>query len=205
MNTQYTDDEDKLVSWIKDNYKSLIAGIILGFISIFGYKFITDSNSTLQHEISFKFEEGVKHYNNNNFTELYKISDNFTDEYPKNIYTNMLNFYAAKAYHEDGNYDKSLKKLKLVANNVESSELKKLAEIRIARILILQKKYNEAENFIKSDSGFSQNPLMNELLGDISYTKGEMKQAIEYYESILQSDLPPNKIKIIESKINSIR
>ena len=117
----------------------------------------------------------------------------------------MLNFYAAKAYHEDGDYDKSLNKLRLVANNVESSELKALAEIRIARILILQKKYNEAENFIKSDSSFSQNPLMNELLGDISYTKGDMKQAIEYYESILQSDLPPNKIKIIESKINSIK
>ena len=205
MTTQYTDDEDKLISWLKDNYKNLVIGILLGFISIFGYKFVVDSNSTLQHEISFKFEEGVQHYNNNNFKELYKISDNFTHEHPKNIYTNMLNFYAAKAYHDDGNYDKSLNKLRLVANNVESSELKILAEIRIARILILQKKYDEAENFIKSDSSFNDNPLMNELLGDISYTKGNIKEAIIYYESILQADLPPNKIKIIESKINSIK
>tara|TARA_B100001996_G_scaffold159045_1_gene121192 strand:+ start:2240 stop:2857 length:618 start_codon:yes stop_codon:yes gene_type:complete len=205
MNAQYSDDEDKLISWIKDNYKNLFFGILLGFISIFSYKFIIDSKSTLQHEISFKFEEAVKHYKNNNFKELYKISDNLTDKYPNNIYTSMLNFYAAKAYHDNENYDQSLYKLKLITNNVESPELKILAEIRIARILILQKKYNEAESFIKSNNGFTQNPLMNELLGDISYIKGEKKNAIRYYESILQSDLPPNKIKIIESKINSIK
>ena len=205
MNTQYTDDEDKLISWIKENYKNLFFGILLGFISIFGYKFYTESNSNLQHEISFKFEEAVKHYKNNNFKELYKISDSFTDKYPNNIYTNMLNFYAAKAYHDNEDYDKSLDKLNLVADNVESLELKTLAEIRIVRILILQKKYNEAEEFIKSNSRIDHNPLMSELLGDISYNKGNIKQAIIYYESILQSDLPPNKIKIIESKINSIK
>ena len=37
MNDQYTEEEDKLVSWFKDNFKNMLIGIISGGLLVLGY------------------------------------------------------------------------------------------------------------------------------------------------------------------------
>ena len=79
------------------------------------------------------------------------------------------------------------------------------ASVRYSRILILQEKYNEAENFITSTVSFSDNALLVEMLGDISYVKSNISEAKKYYESCLNLEITPNNRKIIENKLNSIQ
>ena len=44
MSSQYTEEEDKLISWFKDNYKNIIFGLLFGAALVFGFKYYNDLN-----------------------------------------------------------------------------------------------------------------------------------------------------------------
>ena len=52
---------------------------------------------------------------------------------------------------------------------------------------------------------FSDNALLIEMLGDISYIKSDINKAKTYYELCLKLEIAPNNRKIIENKLNSIQ
>ncbi len=205
MNTKYTEEEDKFILWFKENYKNILIGILFGVTIITSYKFYTDSKVNSMHNISLKYEQVMNDYKNNNNKSLLKLSKELSETNPNNIYTNMLNLYAAKIFHEIGNYDKSLGKLDLVISNVESNDIKIIAQLRKIRIMLAQNKLDFAYEYIISINSYDNNPFLIELIGDIYYKKNNQKLAREFYQKSLQFNLSPNKTKIIKNKIDLLQ
>jgi predicted negative regulator of RcsB-dependent stress response len=205
MSSQYTEEEDKLISWFKDNYKNIIFGLLFGTALVFGFKYYSDLNANKQYEMSLKYEEAIKDYQDEKYEKVMLLSKEYQANNPSNIYTSMINLYVAKIYHDEGKYIESLDTLNLIIKNSSSKEMQMVANIRYSRILILQKKYDEAEKFITSAVNFSGNALLVEMLGDISYVKSDISKAKKYYQSCLKLEITPNNRKIIENKLNSIQ
>ena len=205
MNTKYTEEEDKFISWFKENYKNILIGILFGVTIITSYKFYTDSKVNNMHNISLKYEQVMNDYRNNDNKSLLKLSKELSETNPNNIYTNMLNLYAAKIFHETGNYDESLGKLNLVISNVESEDIKIIAQLRKVRIILAQNKLDSAYEYIISINSYDNNPFLIELIGDIYYKKNNQKLAREFYQKSLQFNLSPNKTKIIKNKIDLLQ
>ena len=205
MSSQYTEEEDKLISWFKDNYKNIIFGLLFGTILVFGFKYYNDLNANKQYEMSLKYEEAIKDYQDEKYEKVILLSEEYQASNPSNIYTSMINLYVAKIYHDEEKYMKSLEALNFIIKNSSSKEMQMVANVRYSRILILQEKYDEAEKFITSAVNFSENALLVEMLGDISYVKSDINKAKKYYESCLQLEITPNNKKIIENKLNSIQ
>ena len=116
----------------------------------------------------------------------------------------MSNLYAAKIHYINGDIKESKNKLRQIIDNQNDKDLKSIATIRLARLLISEGKYNDAEIVIKKHVNHDTNLLSIELLGDISLAKNQLVQAKSYYMKLLNEDLPPNKIKIIKNKISLI-
>ena len=205
MNTKYTEEEDKFILWFKENYKNILMGILFGVTIVTSYKFYTDSKVNSMHNISLKYEQVMNDYKNNNNKSLLKLSKELSETNPNNIYTNMLNLYAAKIFHETGNYDESLGKLNLVISNVESEDIKIIAQLRKIRIILAQNKLDSAYEYIISINSYDNNPFLIELIGDIYYKKNNQKLAREFYQKSLQFNLSPNKTKIIKNKIDLLQ
>ena len=205
MSSQYTEEEDKLISWFKDNYKNIIFGLLFGTALVFGFKYFNDLNANKQYEMSLKYEEAIKDYQDEKYEKVILLSEEYQASNPSNIYTSMINLYVAKIYHDEEKYMKSLEALNFIIKNSSSKEMQMVANVRYSRILILQEKYDEAEKFITSAVNFSDNALLVEMLGDISYVKSDINKAKKYYESCLQLEITPNNKKIIENKLNSIQ
>ena len=205
MSSQYTEEEDKLISWFKDNYKNIIFGLLFGTALVFGFKYFNDLNANKQYEMSLKYEEAIKDYEDEKYEKVILLSEEYQASNPSNIYTSMINLYVAKIYHDEEKYMKSLEALNFIIKNSSSKEMQMVANVRYSRILILQEKYDEAEKFITSAVNFSDNALLVEMLGDISYVKSDINKAKKYYESCLQLEITPNNKKIIENKLNSIQ
>jgi predicted negative regulator of RcsB-dependent stress response len=205
MNTKYTEEEDKFILWFKENYKNILIGILFGVTIITSYKFYTDSKVNSMHNISLKYEQVMNDYKNNNNKSLLKLSKELSETNPNNIYTNMLNLYAAKIFYETGNYDKSLGKLNLVISNIESDDIKIIAQLRKIRIMLAQNKLDSAYEYIISINSYDNNPFLIELIGDIYYKKNNQKLAREFYQKSLQFNLSPNKTKIIKNKIDLLQ
>ena len=205
MSRQYTEEEDKLISWFKDNYKNIILGLLFGTTLVFGFKYYNDLNSNKQYEMSLKYEEAIKDYQDEKYEKMMILSEEYQTNSPSNIYTSMVNLHAAKIYHDKGKYTKSLETLDFIIKNSDSKEMQMVANTRYSRILILQEKYDEAETFIMSVMDFNRNALLVEMLGDISYVRSDISNAKTYYESCLKLEITPNNRKIIENKLNSMK
>ena len=205
MNTKYTEEEDKFISWFRENYKNILIGILFGITIITSYKFYTDSKVNSMHDISLKYEQAINDYRNNNNKSLLKLSKELSETNPNNIYTNMLNLYAAKIFHGTGNYEKSIDKLNLVISNVKSDDIKTIAQLRKVRIMLAQNKLDSAYEYVTSINSYDNNPFLVELIGDIYYKKNNQKLAREFYQKSLQFNLSPNKTKIINNKIDLLQ
>ena len=64
-------DEEKVVSWFEENYKSLIFGVLIGLTILFGYKSYISSQNSLQLEISRQFDLAVTSYQKGDTSEIY--------------------------------------------------------------------------------------------------------------------------------------
>ena len=108
MSRQYTEEEDKLISWFKDNYKNIIFGLLFGTTLVFGFKYYNDSNANKQYEMSLKYEEAIKDYQDEKYEKVILLSEEYQASNPSSIYTAMINLYAAKIYHDEEKYTESL-------------------------------------------------------------------------------------------------
>ena len=123
MSSQYTEEEDKLISWFKDNYKNIILGLLFGTTLVFGFKYYNDLNSNKQYEMSLKYEEAIKDYQDEKYEKMMILSEEYQTNSPSNIYTSMVNLYVAKIYHDEGKYIKSLETLDFIIKNSNSKDI----------------------------------------------------------------------------------
>ena len=169
MNDQYTEEEDKLVSWFKDNYKNMVIGIISGGLFVLGYSYIGDKSLNEQYEMSLMYENAVISYQEEKYDAVLSLSDELSSSNPSNIYTALINLYSAKIHHDNENYDKALNVLKIIIENSNSPEILDIAKLRSARIFIFLQKDDDAKNLILSIDDYRNKAIPTEILGDIEY------------------------------------
>tara|TARA_Y100000748_G_scaffold300564_1_gene299223 strand:- start:954 stop:1571 length:618 start_codon:yes stop_codon:yes gene_type:complete len=204
MSDQYTEEEDKLISWFKENFKNMLIGIIVGISFVLGLNYYSDTTLNKQYEISLKFEQALISYQEKKYADVLDFANDLTINDPENVYTSLINLYAAKIHHDNKDYEKALGSLNLIINNSNSIDILDIANLRSARILIFLKRYDEAKNYILAVDDYMEKAISTELLGDIEYYRNNFKQAKDYYLDSLDNEMTPNKRKIIENKINSI-
>tara|TARA_X000000368_G_scaffold398369_1_gene368338 strand:- start:1557 stop:2174 length:618 start_codon:yes stop_codon:yes gene_type:complete len=204
MVENYTEEEDKLISWFKENYINMIIGIVVGTVLVLGYNYQQDEVLSNQYEISLKYEKALASYQENKYSDILALSQELSKTDPKNIYTSLANLYSARIYHDKKQYDKALTSLNYVVQNSQSDEILNIAKLRTARILIYLKRYDEAKAIIISIDNYITQVIPTELLGDVEYYSNNLKEAKKIYQLSLKNEMTPNKRKIIENKINSI-
>ena len=205
MSNQYTEEEEKFLSWFKDNLKSMLVGLFAGIILILSYKYYINYKEDITSNLSYEYEQAVNKYNNGDNEYLLQKDQEFSNQYHSNIYTNLINLYSVKIFVDNEDIDRAFDKLDFVIINTSSLHIKNIAEIRKIRLMISQNQLDSALTLIKKIDPEGKNYILVELLGDIYYKNGEIQLAKETYNDVLKFSLTPNKLKIIENKINTIQ
>ena len=201
---QFSDDEEKLISWLKANYLNLIFGLVIGASIVLGYNYFQSSALGQQHEISLIYEKSIKNYNNGEFDIFMENAENLKAEHPSNIYTAMINLYSSKYYHDKDMLDEAKKNLLHIVDNSDSDQFKFIAHTRLARINLSQKKYEDALRNL-ANTNTTNNPIVLDITGDVMLAIGNKIEAIKNYELAIKFETIPNKSKLIESKLSTIR
>ena len=67
-------DEERVVSWLEENYKGLILGIIIGLSTLYGYKAYISSENSSQLELSRQYDLAIVQYNSGKIESILKFS-----------------------------------------------------------------------------------------------------------------------------------
>tara|TARA_Y100000389_G_C17468006_1_gene527487 strand:+ start:2096 stop:2689 length:594 start_codon:yes stop_codon:yes gene_type:complete len=195
-------DEEKIVSWLEDNYKGLILGVLIGLSILYGYKSYISGQNSAQLNISREYDVAVQNYNEGKTELIMKFSNTHMIENPNNIYTNLANLYSAKEMYMQNKLDKSIIYLNHVVNYSKDQDIVNLAKYRKSKILIEQKKYDDAHSLLGSKP---ENYQHIELKGDLYAIQKKPNEAITYYNDVLTYSITPNERKNIIAKINLVK
>ena len=201
---QFSDDEEKLLSWLKANYLNLIFGLVIGASIVLGYNYFQSSALAQQHEISLIYQKSIKNYKNGEFDIFMENVENLKAKHPSNVYTAMINLYTSKYYHDKDMLDEAKKYLSHIVDNSDSDQFKFIANTRLARINLSQKKYEDALRNL-ANTNTTNNPIVLDITGDVMLATGNKIEAIKNYELAIRFETIPNKSKLIESKLSTIR
>tara|TARA_B100000900_G_scaffold382447_1_gene369631 strand:- start:1281 stop:1871 length:591 start_codon:yes stop_codon:yes gene_type:complete len=194
-------DEDRLLSWLEENYKSLILGLLIGLSILYGYKtYISDRNLS-QLVLSREYDIAITAYKNGENDPILEYSRKNIINYPKNIYTNLSNLYSAKIMYEQNKFNDAYTYLDHIIEKSEDIDIKNIAIYRKSKILIDDGKYKEAHSILDN----SENYQHIELKGDLYVLEGDYVSAIKNYKDVLTFSITPNERKNLIAKINLIK
>jgi predicted negative regulator of RcsB-dependent stress response len=195
-------DEEKVISWLEENYKGLILGLIIGLSILYGFKAYISNENTKQLNLSRQYDLAINEYNSGKIDEVLKFSRDNIIQNPENIYTSLASLYSAKEMYKQNNFEESYVFLEHIIEHSSDKEIQSLAEYRKAKLLIEEERYKEAHLLIGDEPDNYQHI---ELKGDIYLIQNEYLKAINHYNDVLTYNITPSERKNIVAKINLIK
>lgn len=202
------DDEDqaqRLKQWWKENWKALAAGLVLGLSGIVGWNQYKAHQATRGAEAARMFEDLKSALVADKADEANTIADKLKTEFAATPYAAQALLRVAQHAVEKGRFDEALPPLAWVASNAEDKALRPLAQLRQARLLAQQGKFDDAVKLLDANADESYVALVQELRGDILLAQGNRKGARESFEKALTtSDAAAANRETLQRKIDDL-
>ena len=187
MEGNRTDEEqvEQLKKWWEENGKSIIAGITIGLVAIFGWRGWQDHLVTQGEQASDLYEQMVADIRQGKGADVEAIAEQLNQDYKSTPYSTFSSLLQAREAVEKDDIDSAITHLQWVLDNTDSDEFRHLARLRLSRLLLIEGDKDAALSLIeKVDSGkFAAS--YHELRGDILLQQGDPKAAQDAYAQAL--------------------
>lgn len=181
---------EAIKKWLKENGASLLLGLGIGVAALLGWREYLSYQTDHSAEASDLYQAVQTQVAQNRLDDAHiNKADVIRNEYSDTPYAALVSMAQARYEFENDNVESALMHLRWASENSKESDVQHVAKLRQARILIVQKKYAEAETILFADypSGFTAG--YEELKGDLYVAKGEVAQArIAYDRAINATD-----------------
>lgn len=201
-----TDEEqiEHLKKWWDENGKSIIGGIAIGLIAIFGWRGWQDHLVTQGKEASDLYEYIIVDVGKNKEEHIREIAQQLNDDYKSTPYSTFAKLLQAREAVEANDIAAAKTHLQWVLVNTDSDEFKHLARLRLARLWLEEDDKDAALSLIEKIDAGKFAPNYHELRGDILLQQGDLKTAQDAYTQALsmRSNQPVVQMKLDDLGIN---
>jgi len=173
--------EEAIKKWLKENGAAVIIGIILGLAGLKGWNYWQERTLRQNAIASNEYETLQPMFNKVGVDEMAKQIDAFSTRNSNKVYFNFLNFELAKRAVSVANFDVAKAALNKVISNSANEVVESIAKIRLARIMILEKKPQQALKLLNIENKEFMS-LVSEVRGDAYFALGDKAKARQAYE-----------------------
>lgn len=133
------------------------------------------------------------------------FSGMLASKYGGTAYAAMASLQAAKVQAEAGRMDKARDSLQWVIDKAQAPELKAIAQVRLAGVLLDEKKYDEALRAISGEAPPSQATAFLDRRGDILAAQKKTEEArAAYTDALAKADAQHPLRQIIQLKLDAL-
>lgn len=194
---------EAIKEWWKQNGIAVIGGAVLGIAALVGWRgwhWYQEKQATEASDIFVVVQEAV---NKNDTAALQEQADVLKEKYASTPYAPLAVLHEAKIQNDKGDHAASEESLRWVLDNSKQDSVQDIARLRLARLLLANKKIDEAQNMVNVDMSDAFASLLNEIRGDIFVAKGEIEQAREAYDQAIQTT-SGSGVEFLELKRNDL-
>ena len=179
---------EAIKKWWKENGASLILGLGIGVAALLGWREYLSYQTGHSAEASDLYQAVQAQVVNNRLDDAHiQKADLIRSDYSDTPYAALVSMAQAKFEYEQGDLESALMHLRWASDNSAEPDVQHVANLRLARILIAQSNYDDAEAVLSAayPAGFTSG--YEELKGDLYAARGETAQARVAYDKAINA------------------
>lgn len=206
----YTTEEQQIEiikKWWKANGNSVLIGIALAIAAVLGYQTWNQNKQATGEAAAILYGQVIEAANlveqnrsqgnadelNNQLTTLTHLGEQLKKDFSSSEYAVFGALMLAKQDMLEGKPDGAEAELHWAIEHSASSATKLIANLRLARVLAAQQKYDEALSALDSQQPGAQADAYEEVRGDIYLAKGDQDQARAAYQKAMDLSAAQNQ------------
>ena len=199
MDVYNTEEEqvEAIKKWWNENGKSIITGIIIGVIAIFGWRSYENHTATQAKAASILYEQLLVASRKNDPNNIRSIANNIIADYKSSTYAIFSKLMLAKLESESGDLENAEVYLYSILDNASRDEFKHITRLRLIRVLIANNKLESAEKLLTKVKQNQFSAHYEELRGDIFAKQGNVKGAVKAYQKAIANSASSEDAQII--------
>lgn len=179
---------EAIKKWWKENGASLLLGLGIGVAALLGWREYLAYQTEHSAEASDLYQSVQAQVASNILDDAHiQKADVIRNEYSDTPYAALVSLAQAKHDFEKGNIESAMMHLRWASQNSAETDVQHVATLRLARLLIAEQQYDEAEALLLADHPAGFTAGYEELKGDLYAAKGEIGQARAAYDKAINA------------------
>jgi predicted negative regulator of RcsB-dependent stress response len=194
----------ELKAWWEDNRWYVAGAIIAGLAAFAGYRGWQYWSASQEADAAAMYRPVAEALKANDEKRLKDSGQALIAKHPDSFYASESALILARKAFDADNLDEARKQLEwAMAHGVD--EHRGVARIRLATVLMDQKKYEEALKVLDGNTDAAFAAMAADVRGDVMLAQGRLDEARSAYKQAVEKAGPRNPVKgIAETKLNAL-
>lgn len=181
------EQSERVQKWLRQNGLSIVVGVVIGLIAIFGYQEWRNHRIAHQMKASGLYQQLQSVIDTGNANAIEVITQALMKDYADTPYATFAVSDRARKQVEDKQLDKAVESLVWAEQHAPSAQLKALVELRMAHVQLAKGNAQEAINELDRMPAGSYAIEAQELRGDALVKLGQRDAARKAYEAAVKA------------------
>lgn len=196
---------DAIKAWWSQYGRLIIVtavAVVVGVLAFQGWQYYRQQQSLAAVTL---YEQLAQAERSNDAKKVRDIAAELVGRYPRTAYAAIAALSAARVAFDAGDHAASRTHLQWIIDNAREEELRDIARLRLAGVLLDEKKYAEALALAEAGHVPSFAGLYADLKGDILLAQGKVTEARSAYQLALEkSDAQSPYRPMIQAKLDAL-
>ncbi|MEC9376435.1 MAG: tetratricopeptide repeat protein [Pseudomonadota bacterium] len=191
MDDLLTDDQevDRAKNWLRENGLFLALSLLIGIGSFFGWQQFQNNKLENSGKASAIWEKMQAAFDGERVNEASDLLVMLESDYSDTPYLDQARLAFARMYMDRNEPDKAADQLRLLSQLNGNQQIQRIAELRLAQVLLYQENYNEVIDLLINFEDSAYAAQYFELRGDAYFYLGKFDDARTSYQRALESDV----------------
>ncbi len=196
---------DALKAWWKENGKWVVGALVVGLLGFAGTQYWKSHQSSQAAEAAKLYAEVMKQAATNDAKRIGDAADALVSRYGSSAYAPRAQLLAAQASLQARDVAHAKVQLQWVIEHASETGLQDTARLKLASVLLDEKKYDEALKQLDAAHPESFTGLYADLKGDVLSAQGKTAEArVAYQQAYDKTDAQSAYRNLIQLKMDGL-
>jgi predicted negative regulator of RcsB-dependent stress response len=195
---------DVVRSWLRENGLYLAVGVFLGLAALFGWSQWQTAKNNRAASAAVVYDQLLKAVTDSKFEAAQAAQKALSTEHAGSVYHDQGRLLMARMLMDRNDPGAAAEELRAVVNGSSPEDIRAIARLRLARVLIWQDKADEALKLLASSASAAFGPAVHEVRGDAFLAQGKTNEArSEYEQALADKDAVINRT-LVKAKLDDL-
>jgi predicted negative regulator of RcsB-dependent stress response len=205
LDLQEQEQLDTLKAWWKDNANKVLGAVLIVVIALGGWRGWQYYQNKQSAEAATLYEQFVKQFDSGDAKRINDAAAAVMDKYASTAYAPRAALLAAQINENAKDMARAKTQLQWTLDHAGEASLKDVARLRLAALLLDEKKYDDAMKLLNAAHPDSFNGLYADLKGDVLSAQGKTDEARTAYKLAYEkTDAKSTYRNLIQMKLDAL-